>query len=147
MSPPWQELLSPLFRTSRTKSRKKPPQSTSQPVAAFAKTVWRRPGSRAFLLSQHTTSHPQSQTLSQTFGMEGKQRDTSNKQPLLSRQTPRIPSNSSCHAPSRRTPPQSTPSPLHRQTMLYWSHWKARTPSGGCLPNSTGLGRNTGSGR
>ena len=113
MSPPWQELLSPLFRTSRTKSRKKPPQSTSQPVAAFAKTVWRRPGSRAFLLSQHTTSHPQSQTLSQTFGMEGKQRDTSNKQPLLSRQTPRIPSNSSCHAPSRRTPPQSTPSPLH----------------------------------
>ena len=76
MSPPWQELLSPLFRTLRTKSRKKPPQSTSQPVAAFAKTVWRRPGSRAFLLSQHTTSHPQSQTLSRTSGMEGKQRGT-----------------------------------------------------------------------
>ena len=68
--------------------------------------------------------------------MEDKQRDTSNKQPLLSRQTPRIPSNSSCHnsIPENSTPKHAIPTSQHRQTMLYWSHWKARTPSGGCLP-------------
>ncbi|MBQ8384621.1 MAG: hypothetical protein IJX45_05245 [Spirochaetaceae bacterium] len=62
--------------------------------------------------------------------MEGKHRDTSNKPAP------------SCHGkslvprsiPKNPAPKHAILTSQHRQTMLYWSHWKARTPSGGCLP-------------
>ena len=55
--------------------------------------------------------------------MEGKQRDTSNK-----------PASRATLHPGEPHPKHAILTSQHRQTVLYWSHWKARTPSGGCLP-------------
>ena len=78
--------------------------------------------------------------------MEGKHRDTSNSKasPVTANASYSVQFLLPRSIPENPAPKYAIPTSQHRQTMLYWSHWKARTPSGGCLPNSTGLGRNTG---